>query len=237
MPCGSKHTAAHARVDRGFTLVELMISVSLMSVVMLAMTLFMTATADAWHATDNTRKTSMNVSRISQRLEQVLRPALQVVTLPRGSTSPTAFMYWAYDGAGGSASGSANRGEIGLIVFNSATKTLLHYAPSTSFTAAQLPEATNTSLGDLTHASTITTLTQMSFLQLPEVIAGPNVQPSLASSGATLVSSVKLETAAISGARPIVRYQVGLQTGQGEWSQNYAGSIVLRTSVMATNIQ
>jgi hypothetical protein len=224
------------RAARALTLVELMIAISLMSAVMLALSTFMSATAVAWKSTDHTRKTSINTNRIDSRLSQVLRPALTAVALPVGSQTPTALMYWSYDSIGGTADNKIAKGELGLFIYDSTTRTLLHYAPSTSFSTSDLPTASSTSLGDLTQASTINLLKSMPFLQPPEVIAGPNVAAVDTPVGATVVSGVAFQTSVISGAKPIIRYQVDLGSTAGELDQRLVGSVYVRSPVTATNL-
>jgi len=217
-----------------FTLVELLLSISLMSVVMLAMTLFMTATAEGWKATDDSRRATMGEARVSGRLEDVLKPAKHIMLLPSGNPKPTAILYWSYDGLGGSSNNLANRGEVGLIVYNADKKSLRHFATSQSISTSDFPDALTTTFGDLSAASTINTISAWPYLQPVEIIAGP--ADSGSSQSSTLVSGFAITRSAISGSRPILRYSVDLSDQDGQLLKTTSGSIVLRSPASPINL-
>ncbi len=220
--------------NHAFTLVELLLAISLMAVVMLAMALFMTATAEGWKTTDDSRRATMGETRLSSRLENVLRPAKHIVLLPSGNPNPTAILYWAYDGLGGSTDAFANRGEIGLLVWDAQEKLIRHFAPSRVIDQSDLPDATATTFGNLSAASTIKTISQWSYLQPAEIIAGPaDLEPS---TNSTLVTGFSVQKKAASGSRPILWYSIDLADRDGQLIKTCSGSIVIRAPASPPNL-
>jgi type II secretory pathway pseudopilin PulG len=129
---------------KGFTLVELCLGIALTALVLGALASFLLAMSRAWQSTENTNASILAATQISKRVERELSSAKYIGAVSNGSGGGNASVfYWADDNFGGVSDGAVQFGEMRMIEFDTAGRSILlrRAKPIGSMTPEQLAEA------------------------------------------------------------------------------------------------
>jgi prepilin-type N-terminal cleavage/methylation domain-containing protein len=162
--------------SRGLTLAELIIGLSVMSILLLALSAFTMAVGHAWTYSNQVGKSQLSSTRSSVQLDQLLRNSLSVVQVKNSeTTTDTAHLFfWQADNNGGAMDGAAQLGEMALLEYEPSSKTLWYYAakPGASMTTAEQAEASTSSWGNMTDPAIVGYFKQRTFLAARVPVVG-----------------------------------------------------------------
>jgi Tfp pilus assembly protein PilW len=129
---------------RGFTFVELVLGMAVTAMVMVALSAACLAVGEAWRESDYARSAATKGSATTSALRLALRDARYVgyvVTgdLAASSATTASVLYWRADDFDGAANDKVELGEMALIEFDPATKSIVKYEAkdSSAMTSSQ----------------------------------------------------------------------------------------------------
>jgi prepilin-type N-terminal cleavage/methylation domain-containing protein len=122
------------RKSRGFTLLEMLIGMTITAVVFAALATVMVSVAQGWQSGDGTQSLQVQAAQVYARVRYYLSSAKYIGLVNAGSlngspSTPGSVFYWAYDGWNGVQDGGPEVGEMMLIQHDPTTSTLWLYEP------------------------------------------------------------------------------------------------------------
>lgn len=229
------HPPRSRRHSRGLTYVELTIGMAITAVLMLALSTFAVAISAGWkHSDDEFKARSANTRSVSQ-IHDALRNMLCIVQANVGDADGgAAYLFcWQNDTNGGAADNRAQFGEMALVEFDPATKTVwLYEAKDTSaMTTAEKNSAASDSWGDYTSPAIVTYFKSSSFLAARKPLIGGY---STSGGKGVAVLSAQFGSFAANNGKPIASYRVTI--GDADSSSAAYGNVALRAALKPTNL-
>lgn len=217
---------------RGLTFVELTIGMAITAVLMLALATFASAVSVGWKHSEAQFKVRSVAHQSSARLDDALSDMLCVVqALPGDTSGGNAYLFcWHTDTWAGAGDRKAQYGELSLIEYDPATKTIWLYETkdAASLTAAQQTTAAGTNWPTFT-ASTLVSSWKSSGIVKPRVplVGGASAQ------GGTEVTKAQFGYYSAANGKPIASYQLvfGVDGAVGASNDN----VPLRAAQTPTN--
>jgi len=119
-------------MKRGFTIIELMMGISITAMVMAALGAVCMATANGWRQGEFTRSAWISGSGAASQVQRALRDAKYIGYIVPGDLTatpavPASVFYWRADDFDGDADGVLQIGEMGLIEFDTTERSLIRY--------------------------------------------------------------------------------------------------------------
>jgi prepilin-type N-terminal cleavage/methylation domain-containing protein len=217
---------------RGMTLPELLIGVSISGLVVASMSSFLMAVSQGWQEAERRAAAERTSRRSGLTFQDALGNALGVVSVHNGGSSgPSHMLYWKYDGLTGVPDGKVQAGELGLIEFTPATKTVWVYEPPAYevMTTGQRAMATQSTWADLRVPEAAQTFKDLG-LATPQPLVGTGS----ADSTGTIVNAARFASFIPAGGRPVAAYEMQLE--QGGTLDTSAGSVRIRSPQVPDNL-
>lgn len=215
----ASRTVSHRRtIGRGLTAVELLMALGICGLILMGLASLLTTTAAGWHATDVSASVSVTSNRVGTVVESILRDA-KYVTVIEEDAAGSRVLLWSYDGVTGSPDGIVQLGELALLEFVAADRTIRLFRPSTDLSGSDLTAAQRSDF-DPEDPMLIEAFKAQSFVDAPLTVVGSDEDGRI---GITSASFQFLHSASV---RPSVLYT--LQVTQGESTRVVGGRAVLR---------
>jgi hypothetical protein len=214
---------------------ELSIGMAITAVLGLALSTFAVAVSTGWkHSEDEhqVRSASMrSVSQIQDSLSEMLC-AVQVKVGDAGGSSAY-FFCWQKDTWGGSADRKAQLGEMALIEYEPATKTVWLYQvkDAATMTSAEQTTASSENWGDYTDPAVVTYFKSRSMVAARTPLVGGY---GTTAEGGTQVLSAQFGAFAANNGKPIASYR--LMIGNALSASAASGNVALRAARTPKNL-
>lgn len=210
------------------TLPELIIGTAMLAIIGAALASFTTAMAAGWTNSDSQFKIENATKRTSDALESTLA-GMRYVAQSKASTSssPGSYVfYWSKDGVSASADRKAQLGEMALMEYVPADKTVWVYKPKTTgLTASQKATLQSDTWGDQTSAEILTYFKGLDSIEKVPLVGG-------ATSGID-VNSANFNYFTPTGSKSMTSYQLELKKGTA--TKSSSGSVPMRAGQKPTN--
>jgi hypothetical protein len=219
---------------RGMTLPELLVGTTVTVLVVGAASTLISAVGSGWTHSQRDAAVEKAGSRSGATFQKLLSNSLAVMRAENGgTTAPSYLFYWKYDGLNGTPDGKAQAGEMAMIEYNPANKTvwLLDPPALAGMTADQQTIARNETWSDLRSAAAAAAFRD-SGLAVPVPMIGPGNAPDEKS---TTIEEIRFGSFIPTGGNPIAAYKMTLD--RDGVIQNAAGSVVIRSPALPTNVR
>lgn len=213
---------------RGLTLPELIIGSTMLAMIGTALTSFTLAMSAGWANSDKQFKVENASKRTGDQLDATLSGMLYVAQnkTPTNQSPSSYVFYWNKDGASVAADQKAQLGEMALLEFDPATKSVRLFTPKTSgLNATQTATLNADSWGDPTSAAIVTYFKGLDSVEMTPIIGG-------ASSGIDVDSATFTHFTPV-GSKPMTSYT--LQLANGTASDSSSGTVPMRGGRKPTN--
>jgi hypothetical protein len=215
------------------TLPELLVGVTVMTVVLAASATFISAVAAGWKHSESQQAVDKAGSRSAANFQQMLGSSKSIMRVQNGGVAGehSYVFYWKYDGLTGTPDGKAQAGEMAMIEYNPTDKTVWSYEPPTfgNMTVEQQTLATRETWANLrSDASAI------AFRDSDLATPTPLVGPGSGEQRGTLVEQARFATFIPADGKPVVAYKFSVSRN-GETKQ-VAGSTMVRSPMLPENI-
>lgn len=212
---------------RGMTLPELVIGTMMLGIIGTALASFTMAMAAGWENSDRRFKVENAAKRSADVLEATLSNMLYVAQNKTwSSASPSSYVfYWAQDGGLVATDKKAQLGEMALIEFDSANKTIWIYKAKTSLNAGQTTTLSADNWGDPTAPAIVTYFKGLDSVEKTPLVGGT-------SSGID-IESANFSYVTPAGSKSMTAYSMRLTSGNAQDSS--AGTIPMRARKKPTN--
>jgi hypothetical protein len=132
--CPQERRRAFVHSRSAFTVLEMILAISISSVVLAAMATMTLSVSRGWTALDGTQSLQIQSALSYNRIRYHLSSAQYIGGVVPGSMTPTpttagSVFYWAYDGLNGVSDGKPEVGEMALIQHDTTTNTIWLYQP------------------------------------------------------------------------------------------------------------
>lgn len=228
MPRSETRYRANRTRRRGLTLPELIIGSAMLAMIGTALTSFTLAMSAGWANSDRQFKVENASKRTGDQLESALSGMLYVAQNKTPTTqSPSSYVfYWAKDGVNVAADQKAQLGEMALLEFDPATKSIRLFAPRTSgLNGTQTATLNADAWGDPTLPAIVTYFKSLDSVEMTPIVGG-------AASGVDVESATFTHFTPV-GSKPMTSYLLNLANGTA--SDSNSGTVPMRGGRKPTN--
>lgn len=157
---------------RGFTMIELCLAIAITAMVATALTTFAFSMTQYWRETEDRQQLQVSTAQARNMIAPVFESARGLGCVTNNAT-PSAF-FWLEDTLGGSADQKTQFGEMALLQYDNATKTIYLYQANTSLNlAGSLTASAVLSSSDMANPNFITLYRQQTWLRTRKAMLGP----------------------------------------------------------------
>lgn len=216
------------RIHRhGLTLPELILGTAMLAIIGAALASFTTAMAAGWTNSDKQFKIENASKRSADSLETALADVLYVAQSQSTTTAVQgSFMfYWSQDGGLVATDRKAQLGEMNLIEYSPADKTVYIYKPKSTLTSSQQATLMSDNWGDPTSSAIVSYFKNLESIEKTPLVGGSD-------SGINVTEAMWKNFTPIGG-RPMTTFTLRLSNGGAE--DTSAGTVPSRAARKPTN--
>jgi hypothetical protein len=212
----------------GMTLPELIIGTLMIGMIGTALASFTTAMAAGWENSNRQFKIESTSKRSAEALETVLSNMLYVAQnkVWSSSSSNSYVFYWSQDGGLVATNAKAELGEMALIEYEPADKTIWQYKPKSTLNATQHTILSNSSWGDPTSAERVSYFKSLDCVERTPLVGG-------GTQGGIEVESANFSHFTPTGSRSMTAYSMNVVEGNA--ADTSAGTVPMRAKKKPSN--